>query len=168
MVVSAGLIGIPVIVAFRTIRWAKDGTVRIGERPAPFDAHKANLAFDNDHLAVSVRLQGRTAFAALDTGAETTNLFRELGVQFPSVLESGKKGKTEVRGIGGVESYESVTLPEFTFEIGGFPAILRSQNVLMNRGTRSYIGNFGLDVLEQGRAFKLDFGAMTLELEAAR
>jgi len=163
-----GLIGIPVILAFRTLRWAKDGTVRIGERPVPFDVHKANLMFDNDHLAISIRLQGRTAFGAVDTGAETTNLFRELAVQFPSILESGKKGTTEVRGIGGVESYDSVTLPEITFEIGGIHATLRSQNVLMNRGTRSYIGNFGLDVFQQGRAFKFDLAAMRLELEVAK
>jgi hypothetical protein len=162
-----GAIGIPVILAFRTLRWAQDGTVRIGEKPAPFDVHNANLMFDNDHLAISVRLEGRTALGAVDTGAETTDLFRGLGVQFPSILESGKKGTTQVHGVGGTESYESVTLPEITFTIGGINAILRSQDVLMNRGTRSYIGNFGLDIFQQGRAFKFDFTAMRLELEAA-
>jgi hypothetical protein len=163
-----GAIGIPVILAFRTLRWAQDGTVRIGEKPAPFDVHNANLMFDNDHLAISVRLEGRTAFGAVDTGAEGTDLFRGLAVQFPSILESGKKGTTQVRGLGGTESYESVTLPEITFEIGGIHAILRSPDVLVNRGTRSYIGNFGLDIFQQGRAFKFDFTAMRLELEAAR
>ena len=163
-----GAIGIPVILACRTLRWAQDGTVRIGENPAPFDVHNANLMLDNDHLAVSVRLEGRTAFGAVDTGAETTDLFRELAAQFPSILESGKKGTTQVRGVGGTESYESVTLPEITFEIGGIHATLRSQDVLLNRGTRSYIGNFGLDILQQGGAFKFDFTAMRLELEAAR
>ena len=163
-----GLIGIPVILAFRTLRWAQDGTVRIGEKPASFDVHKANLVFENDHLAISIRLEGRTAFGAVDTGAETTNLFRELAVQFPSIVESGKQSTTQVRGVGGAESYESVILPEITFEIGGLHATLRSQNVLMNRGTRSYIGNFGLDVFQQARAFKFDFAAMRLELEAAK
>ena len=161
-----GLIGIPVILAFRTLRWVQDGTVRIGEKPAPFDVHNANLMFDNDHLAISVRLAGRAAFGALDTGAEGTDLFRELAVQFPSFLESGRKGTTQVRGVGGAESYESVTLPELTLEIGGIHEVLRNADVLMSRGTRSYIGNFGMDVLQQGRAFKLDFTAMRLELEA--
>jgi hypothetical protein len=130
--------------------------------------HNANLMLDNDHLAVSVRLVGRTAFGAVDTGAEGTDLFREFAVQFPSILASGKKGTTQVHGVGGTESYGSVTLPEITFEIGGIHAILRSQDVLLNRGTRSYIGNFGLDTFQQGRAFKFDFTAMRLELEAAR
>jgi hypothetical protein len=123
---------------------------------------------DNDHLAVSVRLEGRTVFGAVDTGAQGTDLFRELAVQFPSILESGTRGSTQVRGVGGAESYASVTLPEITFEIGGIQATLRSQDVLMSRGIRSYIGNFGLDIFQQGRAFKFDFTAMRLELEAAR
>jgi predicted aspartyl protease len=163
-----GIIGMPVILAFRTLRWAQDGTVRIGEKPTPFDVRKANLMFDNDHLVVSVRLEGRTVFGAVDTGAESTDLFRELAVQFPSIVESGRKGTTQVRGIGGAESYASVTLPEIKFEIGGIQAILRSQDVLMNRGIRSYVGNFGLDVFQQGRAFKFDFTAMRLDLEAAQ
>ena len=94
--------------------------------------------------------------------------FAKLAVQFPSILESGKKGTTQVHGVGGTESLESVTLPETRFEIGGIHAILRSQDVLLNRGTRSYIGNFGLDTFQQGRAFKFDFTAMRLELEVAR
>ena len=61
-----------------------------------------------------------------------------------------------------------MTLPELTLEIGGIHAVLRSADVLMNRSIRSYIGNFGLDVLQQGRAFKLDFTAMRLEVEAAQ
>ena len=84
------------------------------------------------------------------------------------IVESGRKGSTQVHGVGGAESYASVTLPEITFEIGGIHTILRSRDVLMNRGIRSYIGNFGLDIFQQGRAFKFDFTAMTLELEAAQ
>ena len=75
-----GLIGMPVILAFRTLRWAQDRTVRIGEKPAPFDERKANLMFDNDHLAVGVQLEGRTVIGAVDTGAQGTDLFREFAV----------------------------------------------------------------------------------------
>jgi predicted aspartyl protease len=161
-----GLIGMPVILACRTLRWTQDGTFRIGDKPAPFDTHKANLLFDNDHLAVTVGFDGRTALGAVDTGAETTDLLREFAAQFPAAMERGTKGTTEVRGVGGAESYESVTLPEIAFEIGTAHVILRSRAVLMNRSTMNYIGNFGLDVFQQGRAFKFDFTAMRLELEA--
>jgi len=124
--------------------------------------------FDNDHLAVSVRLEGHNAFPAVDTGAEGTDLLRGFAAQFPSVLESGRKGTTALHGLGGTESYESVTLPEIAFEIGGIHAIKRSQDVLLNRSIRSYIGNFGLDIFQQGRAFTFDFTAMRLELEPAQ
>jgi|SRR5579863_2502949 len=162
-----GLLGMPIILAFRTLRWAPDGTVRIGETPAALNVHTANLIFDNDHLAVTVRFQGRKALAAVDTGAEGTDLFRDFAVQFPSVMESGKKGSTEIHGVGGKETYESVTLPEVSFELGGIQAVLHSPEVLMNRSIRSYIGNFGLDLFQQGRAFKFDFTAMRLELGGA-
>jgi hypothetical protein len=163
-----GLLGMPIILAFRTLRWAQNGTVRIGEKPASFDVHRANMLFDNDHLAVTVEHKGHRALGAVDTGAETTDLLREFAVQFPATMVLGKKGTTQVRGVGGAESYESVTLPEITFEIGGIHTILRSQDVLMTRSIRSYIGNFGLDIFQQGRAFKFDFTAMRLELEPAQ
>ena len=73
-----------------------------------------------------------------------------------------RRAQPKSAGSGGAESYESVTLP------GGIHAVLRSQDVLMKRSIRSYIGNFGLDIFQQGRAFKFDVTAMRLELEAAR
>jgi len=160
-----GLLGIPVILAFRTLRWARSGTMRIGEPPAPFDVHASNLVFDNDHLAVRVGFEGRSALAAVDTGAESTDLLREFSVQFPSATAFGRKGSTQVRGVGGGESYESVRLPEVAFEIGGRRAILHGADVLLSRGIRSYIGNFGMDVFHQGSALTMDFSAMRLTLE---
>ena len=92
----------------------------------------------------------------------------ELSVQFSSVVESGKKASSEIRGIDGAEAYESVILPELTFEVGGIQAVLRSADVLLSRSIRSYIGNFGMDVWQLGSAFKLDFTAMPLELNPGK
>jgi len=83
-------------------------------------------------------------------------------------MESGKKESTEVRAVGGAETYESVIIPELRFEVGGMETVLRPAHVLLNRASRSYIGNFGMDLLRQARAFKVDFAAMTLELEASK
>lgn len=160
-----GLIGIPVILAFQTLRWGQDGTMRIATPASPLNVQDANLILDNDHLAVKFHLAGRTALAALDTGAINTDLYRGLALKFPSLLQAGKKTKAEIRGVGGAESYESVLLAELPFQIGEFHAILRNTSVLMDRSVRSYAGNFGMDVLKQGTAFKIDFTAMKLELE---
>ena len=66
-----GLLGIPVILAFRTLRWELGGSLQIGEKPSALDVRKANLIFDNDHLAVAVSIQGRKVLAAVDTGPRT-------------------------------------------------------------------------------------------------
>ena len=45
--------------------------------------------------------------------------------------------------------------------------MLRPAHVLMkDLGAKNCIGNFGIDLLMQGRAFRIDFSAMRLDLEA--
>jgi hypothetical protein len=71
-----------------------------------------------------------------------------------------------VRGVGNAEKFDSITLPELRFEIGNLDAVLRPAHVLLKQiGARCCVGNFGMDLLKQGRAFKIDFGAMRLDLE---
>jgi hypothetical protein len=61
----------------------------------------------------------------------------------------------------------SITVPKLTFQVGDVPTVLRPAHVLLKQiGAKCCIGNFGMDLLKQGSAFKIDFGAMTLELEA--
>lgn len=163
-----GIIGMPILLAFRTLRWAPEGALEIGGKAARLEVRKSNLIFDDDHLAVSVGVQGGKGLAALDTGALSTDLYQTLTIQFPSLMESSKKESREVRGVGGAETYDSLIIPELTFELGGLETVLRPAHVLLNRSARSYMGNFGMDLLRQARAFKVDFAAMTLELEPGK
>jgi predicted aspartyl protease len=163
-----GIIGMPILLAFHTLRWVPEGALEIGGKSSPLEVRKSNLIFDDDHLAVTVGVQGRKGLAALDTGALSTDLYQALAAQFPSLMESGKRESSEVRGVGGPETYESVVIPELRFEVGGLETVLRPARILLNRGPRSYIGNFGMDLLRQARAFKVDFAAMTLDLEASK
>src|SRR5260370_953690 len=163
-----GIIGIPILVGFHTMRWVADDTLEIGGNSGALNVDTSNLFFDDDHLAISVGVQGRKVLAVLDSGAQSTDLYQTLAAQFPSLIESGKKESTEVRGVGGAETYDSVIVPELRFEIGGLETVLRPAHIFLNRTQKSFIGNIGMDLLKQGRAFKLDFGAMKLELEAGR
>ena len=106
----------------------------------------------------------------LDTGAETTDLYEGFGQRFASLLEkSGRKGSREVRGVGHSESFDSITVPEVRLEVGGLGTALRPAHVLMKSiGAKPSVGNVGLDLLKQARAFRIDFGAMTLQLEPNR
>jgi predicted aspartyl protease len=162
-----GLLGMPVLLALRTLRWTRDGTIEIGAKARLKDVHTSNLYFDNDHLLLVAGVQGRRVHGLLDTGAETTDLYEEFTKEFADLVqESGKKDSTEVRGVGHAESFDSITFPEVMFRIGGVDSVLRPAHALLKQlGPKGTVGNFGLDLLKQGRGFRIDFGAMTLELE---
>lgn len=164
---SRGLVGIPVLLGLRSLRWTQDGVVETGVKSAPADPRHSNLFFDNDHLVIAAELEQHRVFATLDTGAQTTDLYEAFATEFSDLLSAvGRKDRTEVRGVGHAETFESVTLPELTFHIGQMDALLKPAHVLLKQiGARGAIGNFGMDLLKQSRAFKIDFGAMTLQLE---
>src|SRR5262249_2484726 len=132
------------------------------------DLARSNLYFDDDHLVITSRFQGKRVFATLDTGAETTDLLSGFAKQFSEFLETaGKKDKREIRGIGGAATYDAVTVPQVNFTIGNVEAYLRPAQIITNdAGAKCCVGNFGMDLLKQGRAFKIDFGAMKLDLES--
>ncbi len=71
-----------------------------------------------------------------------------------------------MRGVGHAETFDSVTLPEVKFNIGQLDTLLRPAHVLLKQiGAKHCVGNIGLDLLKQGRGFKIDLGAMILTLE---
>jgi predicted aspartyl protease len=162
-----GLVGRPILLAFRTLRWAHDGTVQFGSKSLPGRLTQSNFYFDEDSPVIVAALSQANVLVTLDTGAETTDLYAGFAKQFPALLsESGKKGSTEVRGVGHAETFDSITIPEITFHLGSIDTVLRPAHVLLKHpGNKCCVGNLGLDLLQQGRAFKIDFGAMTLELE---
>jgi len=162
-----GLIGIPLILGFRSLRWNRDGYLEIGMKPASANPVRSILFFDDDNMVVSAESQQLRVLATFDTGADTTDLYEPFARQFPDLVkEQGKKDTTEVRGVGHAESFDSFTLPELKFKLGGSEATLKPAHVLMKQlGKKCCIGNFGMDLFKQGRAFRIDFGAMRFDLE---
>ena len=162
-----GLVGIPILLGLRTLRWSRDGaTVEIGRKSAPANPARSNLFFDDDHLVVSGDLGPRRILATLDTGAVTTDLYEAFAKEFATLIATGKKDTTEVRGVGHAESFDSITLPEVKFHLGGLDVALSPAHVLLKQiGAKCCIGNFGMDLLKQGSAFTIDFGAMRLDLD---
>jgi predicted aspartyl protease len=163
-----GIIGIPVIFAFRALRWVRDGGLELGQPAGALDLAKSNLYFDNDHLVIASSFQSKKVLATLDTGAETTDLLSGFAKQFADFLrDSGKEDKREIRGVGGAQTYSAITVPEIGFRIGNVETRLRPAQVITNEaGAKCCAGNFGMDLLKQGRAFRIDFGAMKLDLES--
>ncbi|MGO9257793.1 MAG: retroviral-like aspartic protease family protein [Bryobacteraceae bacterium] len=162
-----GLIGIPIILGLRSLRWSQDGVVEIGMKSASTGARRSNLFFDDDHLVIEAELGRRKILATLDTGAQTTDLYENFAEEFANLVsEAGKKDTTEVRGVGHAESFGSITVPELKLNVGHLDVVLRPAHVLLKQiGAKCCAGNFGMDLLRQGRAFKIDFGAMRLDLD---
>ena len=168
-----GIIGMPMVQAFETIRWSLDGTTEVGS-DAGVPVHQGaspNLAFVNSDIELSVMIEGERAFLTLDTGAQTTDLYQPFAKAFPELLSRNgrRKDSTEVRGVGKAQEFESVRLPELLLNIGSIKVALRPVNVIMKDiGKPCCVGNIGMDVLRQASAFSLDFRSMMLALEPKR
>jgi len=167
---EAGIIGMPVLLGLGSIRWLKDGNVEVGNpHPESSDA-SPNLAFDHARLLIEMDVLGKTVLATLDTGADTTDLNANFAHVFPDVLNrDGKRGRQDITGAGGTQTFESFELPELAFSIGQAKQSLRPAVVTLQRmplmGGDCCIGNAGRDLLAQGLGFSIDFSTMTLRLQ---
>ncbi len=106
----------------------------------------------------------------LDTGATGTDLNANFGDLLPEALTRDvKRGKQEITGAGGTQTFESFEVPELVFTLGQAKASLRPAVVTLQRmplmGGECCIGNVGRDLLTQGRGFSLDFSAMRLHVQ---
>jgi hypothetical protein len=161
-----GILGIPILLAARTLRWATDGQLEMGGDLPKRAASNANLVFDDNHLLLGLVVKGTPVFATLDTGAQTTDLYGRFASEFPGLIADAPKDSTEVRGVGHAETFDSVMVPEVIFELGGSRATLKPAHVILKEmGAGGCIGNVGLDLLRQGRAFSFDLASMSLVLE---
>ena len=169
---EAGIVGLPLQLALGSIRWLKDGIVEIGAATPP-SGNSSNLVFDSDptRLLIGVEVLGKRVQATLDTGATMTDLNANFADLFPDVISrDGKRGRQDITGAGGTQSYDSFELPQLTFSIGQSRPLLRPAMVTLQRmplmgGGPCCIGNAGLDLLTQGLGFSIDFATMTLQIQ---
>lgn len=164
--IDVGIIGIQILVGLGAIRWAPGGEVEIGS-PAPRRGRETpNLVFDGNLLLLRTRVLGRDVQMALDTGATTTDLNGNFAETFPQAVQNAKKGTTDITGVGGTKTFDSLEIPEVTFAIGPRETSLRPATITMQRirgiGGDCCVGNAGDDLLKDG--FTIDFSAMTLKL----
>lgn len=164
-----GIIGLPVLLAFQTLRWNADRAFELGFRSAGRDIRKANLCFEGATPVTEAEFRRQKINLALDTGASRTDLWPVFATEFASVIsESGKKESKRLSGVGQSVEVAAITLPELTLRVGGLDKVLRPAHVLLEQtdpDSRWYHGRLGLDVLRQARFVSLDFKSMTLTLE---
>jgi predicted aspartyl protease len=164
---EVGIIGLPVILAMGGIDWSNSGTAEFGGT-LPGSSEKPNLVFDRSRLVLRAEVLGKEVLAAFDTGANGTDLNANFADLFPDAVAAGKKGSSDITGVGGTQTFASVELPELIFTIGSRPVPLRPAVVTMQRnsgaGGECCIANAGNDLLKHGEGFVLNLSTMTLQL----
>ena len=164
-----GLLGIPVLLAMRTVRWQPKGSFAFGFRPKPKHFQRANLCFEQSFPVTQVGFQHTELDFTLDTGAVHSILSPPFAQRFPDLLKtSGQKEAHQLTGVGGSSSYESVLLPAVTLQVGGQAISLKPAHVLLRQSsdTSSWAaGNLGMDLLNQASTITIDFHAMMLSLQ---
>ncbi len=164
-----GVLGMPVFLAVQTLRWKKEGTFEVGFAPGSRNSPISNICFEGANLIIEGEFRQSKINVFLDTGATRTRVLPLFAKEFPRFIEEfGRKSSDRVTGVGNSIEVDAITLPELTFRIRGFDAVLRTVQVLLKDTTldsRLWHVWGGIDLLNQARVVTLDFGSMTLALE---
>jgi hypothetical protein len=162
-----GLIGLPVLLAMRSIRWTTNGDFEF-DFPPTTATGTSNLLFHETNPVVQVVDGDRKLDFTLDTGAVGTDLNPLFAESFPDLISSGKRETNTITGIGGSKDYESVLLPSVSLTVGGKAVTIAPAHVSVAQGLGGvsiWAGNLGNDLLNQGDAVTVDFRVMSLTLE---
>lgn len=166
-----GILGLPVLLSLRTMRWTGDSTLEIGF-PTPRRRPPPNLCFQAATPVAEGSYRGRKINVWIDTGASKSYLTQRFAREFPDVIKDvGTKNMVTLRGIGGAADVEVVTLSEFAFDIGGSTLTVRPIEVLAaqkNVDRAFYQMWLGMDVLGSVRSASIDFKAMAVKIEPPR
>ncbi len=163
-----GAIGLPVLLAFRTVRFSTGGTFEIGVPSAQIKKHPT-LCFDGADPVALVEFKQQRLPVIFDTGAEATELWPPFAKQFSDIVNASVKTSTKTeRSFGGKSEITEKVVPEMMLRVGGFDAHLHPAHVLLGETTpnsRWYYARLGLDVLNLAHQVTIDFEALTLTLQ---
>jgi predicted aspartyl protease len=161
-----GVLGIPVLLASGSLRIERNGHLVFGAiEPSPKE-NSNPLAFDQKTPLVQIHLNGKPLTFCLDTGAETTYLYKAFADAFPSLMGIGKHQQRKLTGISGSIMQESVELPSVSFRVSKDKNVeLAPAFVILKTTTDASnwaAGNLGLDLLDQALPVTIDFRSMQI------
>jgi len=164
-----GLIGLPVLLAFRSIKWSREGAFEVDRSLRRANQTAANLYFDDLFLITEASFEKQELPFVLDTGAETTDLWPKFaGVAADLIRKSGQHESHSVIGMGGGQKFEATSIPKVMLQLGGKSVTLQPAHVLESQQktiAKWFYGNLGIDLLGQAQDIAIDFRTMTLELD---
>jgi hypothetical protein len=162
---SPAILGLPVLMAFSTLRWDTAGDFEIGFPSRRAKLQDANICFDSSSLLLEATIGRRRLSFAFDTGNPTTMLFSNWADDAGAPT---KHAPHAFQGLGEAIRVEAADMGEVRFNIGGKELALKSVPMLMEpieAECTNCSGNAGMDLLGQARRITLDFGAMRLMVE---
>jgi hypothetical protein len=162
-----GILGLPVILAMAGFSWNPQRHMFKIQGDHPRGTEPVNMAFDGTSIYTQVRFQGQAVNFSLDTGAQKTVLYPGFDKVFPTVRSSATSETHTLTGVGGSSEVGSLFLSSLTFNVGQKDVVLRPVHLLLknNNSTSSwFVGNLGMDLLNQSRMVKVDFNRMSLTL----
>jgi len=166
---APAILGLPVLMAFGTIRWDDAGNFDIGfpsKRPRLQDS---NICFDSSSLLVEATVARRRLSFILDTGNPTTLLFSSFSEDSPDGAPAGgKRVRREFQGLGEAAEVEATEMRDVQFRVAGKDLVVRSVPLLLNpidSECSTCAGNAGMDLFKAARRVTLDFNAMRLLVE---
>ncbi|HTS66234.1 MAG TPA: aspartyl protease family protein [Candidatus Acidoferrales bacterium] len=160
------ILGLPVMMAFGTMRWDKAGNFEIGFASKRPKLPESNICFDSSLLLVEATVQQRRLSFVLDTGNPTTMLFSSFAEEGASAAR--KRQKQGFQSLGEPVEVEAAELRDLQFRVGGKDLVLPSVPLLLEQIESECVncsGSAGMDLLALARRVTLDFGAMRLILE---
>lgn len=164
-----GILGLPVLLALRSVRWTRNGVFQIRPAGGGTSVLSPNICLDGVIPAVQVQFQGRKLTFGLDTGADGTILYQKFASEFVDLVKrEGQKGSKTSAGYDGTLTQEVIRLPQIAIQVGGFATTLRPAQIvshLQPNATPDYYGNLGMDIMGRPREATLDFQRMTLTLQ---
>ncbi len=164
-----GIIGLPVLLAMKTIRWHPDGVFEVAPEINTPTARDPNLCFEGGEMFLQAEFASRQIILLLDTGAVKTRLWPKFAADFPRSVDPYRKDQSvEISGVGGKVRLESVEVPELKLKIGGADVALHPAQVLLKEtvgASRWHHGSLGLDLLSGSQTVTIDFRSMVLTLE---
>lgn len=160
-----GLIGLPVLIAMKSVRWAPDKWLEFGRQTRVAGPRTRNLMFHGATAIVQVSVNEKPLIFSLDTGAVDTDLNEGFANALPDIVRAGRKEIRPIMGVGGTNSYDSVLLGPVVFRVGRRDVTLKAPHVFPNHSLGKFDGNLGNDILRQAQTVVLDFEAMELKME---
>ena len=164
---SRGLIGTPVLAAFKEITETRDGHLIIPASPKPRPLQ--NMCFFGTRPIIEVVHRGARLLFFVDTGASATQLYPPFFRLYRGEIQSRTKPvPVRIAGVGDERTVRMHILDEFAFKAGGRDLALRTvmvQTQVTHSITDIFHGRIGLDVLAHFSRMTFNFESMSFVLE---